>query len=219
MPEHDFEKTGWFDASDAVSANPWELSLLHYARNLRLAVATAPALSLHALTAPRPALPQTQTEVGLDEIETFPAFRYDSLKCAVQSMAALDDDESLKIDSSSLNAGLYFIHLLQAFGIAPPKVFSHGGDALVFAWDRAATNRYVTTSGNDAYVEEFKKGGQGLACVDEYKLNMTPDVYKLAHLLGGTIWKQIKVATPTESSELTSDLSSTPSILNLAATP
>lgn len=86
------------------------------------------------------------------------ANEYESLRKAIREFALLDEDESLHIDQELLASGLRFIWLIEGAGIQTPRVFAHGGDALVFTWDRGTYRRYITTDLIRFHLQDFAVG-------------------------------------------------------------
>lgn len=71
---------------------------------------------------------------------------YKDVRSAIARMRAGDAGDALMIDEATAEAALSALALAGEMRLPAPKVFSHGSDAVVFAWRREQDSSFVTVS-------------------------------------------------------------------------
>lgn len=60
---------------------------------------------------------------------------WSKVKDAIRQMRDLDEDEGLHISTKAHDSAVRLADCLCSAGFPAPKIFSHGGDTVVFKWD------------------------------------------------------------------------------------
>ncbi|MBP1859780.1 hypothetical protein [Rhizobium herbae] len=92
--------------------------------------------------------------ISLDSTEE----KYNALFEALNLMRSMDEDESMFIDADTHRNACSVLSLLSYRKVAPPKVYSHGGDAVVFTWVIAGQSYQLTVSNGTATLGKRVKG-------------------------------------------------------------
>jgi hypothetical protein len=86
---------------------------------------------------------------------------YAKLHGALASMAAVDSDEDYFINAETYNLASNILDQFLAATVSPPKIFSHGEDAIVFTWQRHKRELLLTASeGRVSLLEVDPDGNQ-----------------------------------------------------------
>ena len=86
---------------------------------------------------------------GANGVQIFDAAsttRYQELYDGLSLMKSLDEEDSMAIDEDTHRSACSVLNLLNHRHIQPPKVFAHGGDAVVFTWKQDDTSLHLTVS-------------------------------------------------------------------------
>ena len=114
--------------------------------------------------------------------------RYQTLASAVDHLGTLDDDDSHYLDSETIISSKDFIEFLEAFHVPAPRIFPHGGDALVFEWPRSDGVRYVTYDEGIARLRDYGDGAEYIDPV-KFDLRQEDEIAGLIQALGGKQWR------------------------------
>ncbi|MBZ9979193.1 hypothetical protein [Mesorhizobium sp. BR-1-1-10] len=85
------------------------------------------------------------------------AMKFLSLYSAIDEMHSFPLGFPERIDEETAIDAERVLSFIDVSGIDAPTIFSHGGDAVVFSWDLAKINRYLTISGGDAAFLDVNK--------------------------------------------------------------
>ncbi|MGA1831637.1 hypothetical protein [Rhizobium wenxiniae] len=83
---------------------------------------------------------------------------YAALYSALQEMSELDDEEAMFIDADTFRSACSALNFIRYYELPTPKVFSHGGDAVVFTWDFGQASLQLTVSNGIAALGRRVKG-------------------------------------------------------------
>jgi len=78
------------------------------------------------------------------------ALKFSALFSAIDEMLALPQGFSDGVDKATALDAERVLAFIESSGADAPKIFVHGGDAIVFTWDKDIISRYVTISDGDA---------------------------------------------------------------------
>ena len=92
--------------------------------------------------------------------EVFHRASYLKLHEALKFMAACDEDEIGFIDDDTYQQATAILGQLSGASVAPPRVFSHGPDAVVFTWSRVGYEWLLTVSEGRVSLLEVDTAGQ-----------------------------------------------------------
>jgi len=113
---------------------------------------------------------------------------YMMLYDAVANMAALPEGQEYAIDAETARTADRFIALMALYNVPAPKVFSHGGDAVVFTWELGDVRRYVTVGDSEISVLDAHRANK-MQCSAEFSLGGDIPVESWMVLLGGKRWR------------------------------
>ena len=65
---------------------------------------------------------------------------------AIEYMGNQPEGAEQAIDEETKSDAEDFLGFIRLYDIPPPKIFSHGGDAVVFTWETVKLRRYITVS-------------------------------------------------------------------------
>jgi ribosomal protein S12 methylthiotransferase accessory factor YcaO len=108
---------------------------------------------------------------------------FSALYSAIDGMKSLPTGFSDAVDDETAFDAERVLGFIEASGVPAPKIFSHGGDAVVFTWDFDPINRYLTISGGDAAFLDVNKDSF-IQCPYEIVPLDSPDASSLLRLLG-----------------------------------
>jgi hypothetical protein len=83
--------------------------------------------------------------------------RFASLLSVLNLMRDLPRDDEQAIDEETKADAELLLSYMRTHDIPPPKLFSHGGDAVVFTWEQPDVLRYLTVSGGDFSVLDMHR--------------------------------------------------------------
>ena len=83
--------------------------------------------------------------------------RFASLSAVLKLMRDLPPDDDQAIDEETKADAELLLSYISTHDIPPPKLFSHGGDAVVFTWEQPDVLRYLTVSGGDFSVLDMHR--------------------------------------------------------------
>lgn len=83
--------------------------------------------------------------------------RFASLSTVLKLMRDLPQDDDQAIDEETKVDAELLLSYISTHDIPPPKLFSHGGDAVVFTWEQSDVLRYLTVSGGDFSVLDMHR--------------------------------------------------------------
>ncbi|UVC12948.1 hypothetical protein [Mesorhizobium onobrychidis] len=78
------------------------------------------------------------------------SMKFSALFTAIDQMLALPEGFSDGVDKATAIDAERVLAFIESSGVEAPKIFAHGGDAVVFTWDKDQISRYVTISDGDA---------------------------------------------------------------------
>lgn len=85
---------------------------------------------------------------------------YNKLFDALKLLRNLDEDDPAAIDVPTFKGASSVLSLLASKAAAPPKIFSHGGDAAVFSWADGEGVKYITVSNGCAVFTRRDRGSK-----------------------------------------------------------
>jgi hypothetical protein len=106
---------------------------------------------------------------------------YGAIYKAVKALAK-EVDEPDRIDQETERDALEWTLRLRDSQVPPPKIFSHGGDAVTFVWESADRRLYMTPSGQAVGLYSVGRAGKLETVFDTSK---TTDLRRLLIILGG----------------------------------
>jgi len=130
---------------------------------------------------------------------------YDALREAITSLGQPRDGNE-PVEEAAISAALALLDALSLSGVEPPRVFSHGGDAVVLTWRQDQSRRYLTVTDEVVALLELhpKSGFKGRAT---FNLGDDDGMFELIQLLGGKNWqKSPKPASSYQTSSLLHDV-------------
>ena len=83
--------------------------------------------------------------------------RFAGLSTILKLMHDLPQDDDQAIDEETKADAELLLSYISTHDIPPPKLFSHGGDAVVFTWEQPDILRYLTVSGGDFSVLDMHR--------------------------------------------------------------
>ncbi|WP_155912081.1 hypothetical protein [Methylobacterium sp. 77] len=113
---------------------------------------------------------------------------YRKLQATIRGLSALDEDDPYFTDEHTVSSSLEFLAFLSDFRVPAPRIFPHGGDALIFEWESYSSTRYVTY---DSYIARLKDHGVHVEYGDPLYLDMRDEQQAsvLVQALGGQRWR------------------------------
>ncbi|AEH87809.1 hypothetical protein [Mesorhizobium opportunistum] len=87
---------------------------------------------------------------GSSEFSRSDSKNFSALFSAIDAMLALPEGFSDGVDKNTALDAERVLAFIESSGADAPKIFAHGGDAVVFTWDKEFISRYVTISDGDA---------------------------------------------------------------------
>jgi len=118
--------------------------------------ATEPSFAGNALTIID--LSDGATDNALEEASCT-SLAFSSLFQAIEDMHRAPEGFTDHIDDETAHDAMHVLGYMESAGAPIPKLFSHGGDAVVFVWDLDLIRRYLTISGGDAAFLDVGKRG------------------------------------------------------------
>ncbi|GAA2866973.1 hypothetical protein GGQ99_001354 [Aminobacter niigataensis] len=97
-----------------------------------------------------PSFRAVETCVSSVQRELASDLQFANLFYVLDEMADLPEGFADAIDVETAGDANRVLGFIEASGVPAPKIFSHGGDAVVFSWDISSIRRYLTISGGDA---------------------------------------------------------------------
>lgn len=133
----------------------------------------------------------TSTMASLDDAETnrpaivYEATLFSALHDIIDSMKSAPAGFTEAVDHETAFDAERVLGFIESSGVPAPKIFSHGGDAVVFTWDGDKTSRYLTISGGDAAFLDVNKRSY-IQCPYPIVPLDSPDALPLLRLLGSS---------------------------------
>src|SRR5690606_33863086 len=93
-----------------------------------------------------------------------------SLYDFVSKLHELPEGHPMAVERSAADSALQVLEYLTNYNDDAPKVFTHGGDAVVFKWDRGEVAQYVTVGGPEVTVLDMHKASPKMQCEMEYNI-------------------------------------------------
>lgn len=109
---------------------------------------------------------------------------FDALYELLSKMPLLPEGHVLATNEETANAAAAVLNHLRHYKQAPPKVFAHGGDAVVFSWDMDEISRYLTVIGEELNLQEINKRSKAMSDSD-FSLETDDDRQRWLEILGG----------------------------------
>jgi hypothetical protein len=75
---------------------------------------------------------------------------YDSLSDALDLLRSLDEDDAMHVEAAAHASARGLLAALRDRSVIPPKLFAHGGDAVVFSWVASGETLHLTTTADVA---------------------------------------------------------------------
>lgn len=108
--------------------------------------------------------------------------KYRELFAALDSLRHADPEDSMWIDDETYRSACGVLCYLSYHHLAPPKIFSHGGDAVVFTWS-SETGPVNLTVSNGIAALGYGSAGQ-VKYVDLAEVGVG-ELFKFAKVVGG----------------------------------
>lgn len=80
-----------------------------------------------------------------------------ALQELVIGLTRLPEDHVMAVDEETSEHASQLLNDLSQYSVEPPKIFAHGGDAVVLTWDTEAVQRYVTVVGDELSLLDMHK--------------------------------------------------------------
>lgn len=113
---------------------------------------------------------------------------YRKLRATIKGLSSLDEDDPHFTDEHTVSSSLEFLNFLSEFRVPAPRIFPHGGDALIFEWEALNSIRYVTY---DSFIARLRDHGQSIQYGDPIYLDVRNEqqISVLVQALGGQRWR------------------------------
>lgn len=97
----------------------------------------------------RPAIITNPSNASRDPVDS-DALRFSALFSTIDRYLSSPEGSFEAVDAETGQAAERVLAFVEASGRNAPKIFSHGGDSIVFTWGQYPLSMYVTISGPDA---------------------------------------------------------------------
>lgn len=118
--------------------------------------------------------------------------QYLALYAAVDHLENLPSDDSAWVEAETAHDAKRLLALMSLYDVLPPKIFSHGGDAIVLTWEFGDVRRYLTVCDGEATILDVRPAAKQ-KCVATFKISDFDAVSFWMEMLGGRRWNSASV--------------------------
>lgn len=82
---------------------------------------------------------------------------YSAVRTAIRMLVKMDSREELAVDKATADSALAVLDMVKELKLPAPKIFSHGGDAIVFSWNNSTSDSFLTI--DESYCNLLMRNG------------------------------------------------------------